>query len=311
MIGPYFELPRRECPGGCMYTKQQAKFHFDNIYWYDPKRDESIILYQIGDLSCERGHIIGNHVQFCYEISYIASGRGYLFTDGCSYPVKQGDIFLSLPEEQHCGIADTIDPFRIFYVAFNFSDLQDGHNFLVNIRKMFDQKNKPVVPDRFDIQNPFISILNELKNLKDYSYEMIKAYLQQIIVLAYRDFFDKWENRYTPRNNMDETKQIVYDIISYIDVNLGKITELTQISNALSYSYSYLSHVFSKEIGLTIKEYYNRKRFEKAVEWLKNSNMTVTLISEKLQYQSIHTFSKAFHKNFGISPTKYQSLHKN
>ena len=140
---------------------------------------------------------------------------------------------------------------------------------------------------------------------------MIKTYLYQIIIAAYRNFFDSWEKEYAPQNNVDKAKQMVYEVINFIDVNLCKMTELTQIATELDYSYSYLSHAFSKKIGFTIKEYYNHKRFEKAIEWLKNSELSITKISENLQYHTIHDFSKAFRKNFGISPSEYQALHKN
>jgi AraC-like DNA-binding protein len=147
--------------------------------------------------------------------------------------------------------------------------------------------------------------------LKNYSALMIEMYLREIIVLAYRNFYDSWTIEYVPCIKGEDPKQTVYEVINYIDINLLQITELTQIADKLHYSYSYLSHIFTKEVGLTIKEYYNRKRFEKAVEWLKNGEMNVTLIAERLQYQSIHTFSKAFRKNFGISPTEYQTLSMN
>lgn len=290
---------------------KQKKFHFDNLYMDNPKSYESIVLYQIGDLSCDGGYVIGDHIQQCYEISYIVSGCGHYYTDGYSYPVKDGDVYLSLPGELHNGIADKIDPFRYFYVGFNFDTAFNEDNSLSHIRKMFELKNKPVESDKFNIRYPFLNIFNELINLKDYSTRMISAYLQEIIILTYRNFFDNWEKEYESQDSLDETKQIVYEIVNYIDVNLFKIKELTQLANEMGYSYSHLSHIFSKEIGLTIKEYYNNKRFEKAVELLKDSNMSVTKISEELQYQSIHTFSKAFRKNFGISPTEYQALYKN
>jgi AraC-like DNA-binding protein len=67
--------------------------------------------------------------------------------------------------------------------------------------------------------------------------------------------------------------------------------------------------VFTQETGISIKEYYQKKRFEEAVEMLKGSNFSITQIAQDLQYKSIHTFSRAFRKNFGISPTAYHELY--
>lgn len=290
---------------------KRKKFHFDNVYYSDPQVYESILLYQIGDLSCDAGYVIGEHIQHCYEISYIVSGKGTYYRDGVAYPVKAGDIFLNLPGERHDGKADSIDPFRYFYVGFNFAEGVDVQNSLFHIQKMFDHIQNRVTADNIGMHEPFVSIFNELINLNSYSTLMIKTYLNQIIVLAYRNFFESWKPDYSPQKKTDENKKMVYEIIHYIDYNLLKMTELTQIATELHYSYNYISSIFSKEVGLTIKEYYNRKRFEKAVEWLKTSDLSITQIAEKLHYQTIHTFSKAFSKNFGISPTEYQSLYAN
>lgn len=289
---------------------KRKKFHFDNIFVEDPQLFENIVLYQIGDLSCEGGYTIGEHNQFCYEISYVVSGEGVFFTDGKPYQVRKGDIYLSLPGEIHNGIADKINPFRYFYVGFNFEDCKHEQSAFNHIKKMFDQVNAPALSDKFNIRDPFVNIFREIINAKNFTSLMISTYLHQIVVLAYRNYFDNWEKEYKPQNNSEKSKQVVYDIINYIDVNLCKVEDLSEIAEELGYSYSYISRVFSHETGLNIQEYYNKRRFEKAVELLKRSDMSITQIAEDLQYKSIHSFSKAFRKNFGISPSEYQNLFK-
>lgn len=287
----------------------QMVFHFDHVFFHNPQQFESISLYQIGDLSCKGGYVVHEHKQICYEISYIVSGKGWYKVGDVSYPVKEGDIVLNVPGEIHACRADDDDPFRYFYVGFNFVNSGDDEpHSMAHIRKMFDQTTQPVVSNKLGIDAPFVSIFKELVNLKSYSSFMIGTYLQQIIVLAYRSFHDSWEKAYSPLVQDKGLSQPIFDVVNYIDQNMDSITELSRMADELHYSYSYLSHQFPKEVGLTIKEYYNRKRFEKAVELLRSGELNVTQIAARLQYQSIHTFSKAFRKNFGISPTEYQSI---
>lgn len=291
-------------------NNKNKKFHFDNIFLDNPQLYGHVVLYQIGDLNCEGGYTIGEHKQFCYEISYIVSGKGQFFTNGCSYAVKKGDIYLSMPGECHDGVADKIDPFRYFYAGFNFVDSQNEQNPFNHIKRMFDQLKNPVIPDKFNIHDPFVNIFNEIINVNNFTSLMMRTYLHQIVVIAYRNFFDSWEKNYAPRNDTEKTKRIVYEIINYIDVNLLNIKDLSEIAEELGYNYSYISRIFTIETGLSIQEYHNKKRFEKAVELLKESELSITQIAENLQYQSIHSFSRAFRKNFGISPTEYQLLFK-
>lgn len=286
----------------------EKKFHFENDYWENPHVHESIALYQVGDLCSERDFIIKEHEQICYEISYIVSGKGLFYCDGNTYPVKEGDIIINLPKQIHGGKADSSDPFRYFYVGFNFNYVDDNLNPFTYIKKMFDKIKYPVVEDKMEIQIPFQSIFNELVHGKDYLNLIIKTCLHQIIVYAYRDFFDYWENKYIPEKDVADKRNIVYRIINYIDTHSYNISDLTQIASQLGYSYSYLSHLFSSETGLTMLDYFNKKKFEKSVEWIKNDDFSITEIAERLGYQSIHSFSKAFKKIFGVSPTQYQEL---
>lgn len=288
----------------------QKKFHFNNEFFLEPQLYEYISLYQLGDLSCNGGYEIESHRQYCYEISYIVSGKGQYYTNGKAYSLKEGDIYLNLPGEIHTGIADTVDPYRFFYVGFNFCGGETDQNPFLHIQKMLDQVKNPVVCDKLDIRTHFINIMHEMINIKDYSSLMLNAYLHQIIILAYRNFFDVWEREYLPEKTVDHAKQVIYQIINYIDNNLYEIDKLELITERLGYSYSYLSHIFTRETGLTIQKYFNKKRFEKAIEWLRDDNLSITEIADRLQYQTIHSFSKAFKKYLSISPTQYQRLYK-
>ncbi|GIN56238.1 AraC family transcriptional regulator [Lederbergia ruris] len=288
--------------------KNDTNFHFDHDYFINPQPFESIILYQIGDLSCKGGYVVREHKQFCYEISYIVSGTGLFTVNKKSYPVREGDIILNVPKQLHSGKADEINPFRFFYMGFGFSKGMDEKDPLFLIKKMFDKEQQSIVRDHLGIDLPFIHIFKELISLDQYSTHMMGMYLRQIIVMVYRNFQKNFSIDYDPHSNTNKTEQIVYRMINYIDSYLLQIGDLTEISRQLHYNYSYLSRIFAKKMGMTIQEYYNRKRFDKAVEWLQSGEWNVTQVAEKLQYQSIHSFSKAFRKNFGVSPTEYQAL---
>lgn len=291
-------------------NNENKKFHFNIDYWDKPQIYDSITLFQIGDISCNGNNTIGSHIQRCYEITYIVSGKGWISSNEKIYTVKHGDIFINLPHQMHNWQADPDNPFRFLYMGFTFNRYPYEENPFSHIQKMLHRAEVLLIQDRFDIHIPFLQVQQEMFEVTEYSELMVRAYLQQIIIKTYRNFCPNWEKKYYPSQKLEGNQKIIHDIITYIDGNISNITELKQISKELSYSYSYLSHVFSEETGLTLQEYYTQKRIEKAVALLQDVNLSITRIAEQLQYQSIHSFSKAFKKVMGLSPAQYQLLHK-
>lgn len=286
----------------------RKRFHFNNDFFSEPRQYEYVSLYQIGDLSCDSGFTMMRHTQVCYEISYIISGKGWYSTDGKKYNLEAGDIYVGLPGQVHEGKADTLDPFRYFYMGFMFNNSDSDGNSFTHIERMLKNLSCPVIKDKFDIQTHFLNALKEMKNVTQYSHMMVQMYIAQIIIIMYRNFFSEWDFSYRIVKEKESTKDVVYNAINYIDRNLMNIKELGQIARELRYSYSYLSHIFSEETGLTLRDYYAQKRLVKTIELLKSGEYNITQIAEMLNYQSIYSFSKAFKKSVGISPTEYIKL---
>ena len=131
---------------------------------------------------------------------------------------------------------------------------------------------------------------------------MLALNLEQMLLLICRGFALSSE-KFSSGDEMGEGN-IVERIIGLLEANCGTLKNLSELSNMLGYSYPYLSHVFTRRMGKSIKEYYQQLLFERAVEMLK-SDMSITQISDQLGYQAIHSFSRAFSNHYGVSPSRY------
>ncbi len=289
-------------------SDSSKRLHFDNFYINRPQRYGEIILYQIGDLFCEGGCTIDEHVQACYEISYIVSGKGTFFTNGKAYPVKAGEIYFCLPGEVHSGIADKAEPYRFFYLGFDFEN--NDNRLYTDVKQALDGIKQPVVQNMTMIEPFFLNAFEEILQERKHGNTMLKTYLQQIFVMIYRSIMGSQNYLYHPEKNIDYSNQIIYKIINYLECNLHSIENLTVIAEELGYSYSYLSHLFTKRMGMSIQQYYNKKRFEQTAHLLKDGRLTITQISQKFQYQNVNSFCKAFRKYYGVSPTAYRTMHQ-
>lgn len=281
------------------------RLQFDCLHSPELERYGALSLYQLGDISCDSGFVLSPHAQRCYEISYVVSGKGWFASDGIRFDLQPGDIYLGKPGEIHQGGADAADPFRYFYFGFLFEEAADGPNPFQHIKNKMDRSRMPRCKDRLDIRTPFVNAFKELGSYGRYSHTMIQVSLEQILVLTYRNFFSDWEAHY-PADTLDNgSKRAVYAAIHYIDDRLLRIKDLGEVSDAVGYSLSYLSHLFVKEIGVSLRSYYTKKRWQKATELLGEGKHNITELAGIMQYESIHTFSRAFRKAIGLSPTAY------
>ena len=298
-----------------MAAHDRKRFHFDNLYFLNPKQYELFTLYQIGDLSCDSGYSLGEHIQVCYEITYIMSGKGWFSINGVRSEVVAGDVYINAPGELHAGGADDKEPFRYFYMGFLFNLQQDNEyresyeSPFIHIQKMLDKKETSCTKDRLDMKHPFLNALKEFRNMTQYSQVMTQTYLNQLIVLMYRNFFSDWDSTYHYDQGNGGTKEIVYNAISYIDNYMLKMKDLAEVSRALGYSYSYLSHLFTEETGISLRNFYSQKRLQKIIELMNSKAHSITEIASTMQYQSIHSFSRAFKKSVGLCPTEYIRLY--
>ena len=92
----------------------------------------------------------------------------------------------------------------------------------------------------------------------------------------------------------------------YISKNLPCKITIRGISHYCGCSDSYLQHVFKQSIGVTITQYINSLRIEKAKYLLARTDLPVTEIALKVGFKDSNYFSTSFFVACGIYPTSYR-----
>ncbi len=284
---------------------QSAKFHYDNVYWQQAYSLGPISLYQIGDLYCNGGYEISEHRQRCYEISYIVSGKGVFITDGRETEVSENQLYLNRPGQVHRIVSGHIEPLRYLYMGFDFSEAQEGDEGYAEIRRLFDSLTHFVATDTNNLYRIFCDAIGEVLSKRTMLTGMLKAYVSQIIIGAYRDFLYDKKTKYHPVAQVDSEQQIVYAVLNYIESNSCTVNQLSELSACLGYSYSYLSQLFSKRMGCSIKSYFRKKLFEQAIDMLREEK-TISEIASELGYSTVYSFSRAFANCYGEPPGSYR-----
>ena len=92
----------------------------------------------------------------------------------------------------------------------------------------------------------------------------------------------------------------------YIKRNRNQNITSNDICTFFSCSRSYMSTVFNKHFGKSIREYLTELRLADAKSLLKYSDLNVTEIAFSVGFCDANYFSNLFKKSFGISPTAYR-----
>jgi len=97
-------------------------------------------------------------------------------------------------------------------------------------------------------------------------------------------------------------------VISVVHYSEGPLVQnlSTYLSTRLDYDYTYLSNVFSEELGITIEKFYISHKIERAKELLLYDELTLTEIAFKLHYKAVAHLSSQFKKVTGITPSRFK-----
>ena len=106
-----------------------------------------------------------------------------------------------------------------------------------------------------------------------------------------------WTNNY----------EYISEAIKYVNDNYMHPIKLSDVAKSISISPNYLSEIFSQHIGYGIKEYLTRLRCMYAQSMLEDSahHSSITNIAESVGFESFSSFSRAFRKLYGMSPSEY------
>lgn len=99
--------------------------------------------------------------------------------------------------------------------------------------------------------------------------------------------------------------------ILYIRQHLGEELTVDAIAAESGLSTSHFSHIFKKELGMSVIDYVLEQRIELAKQYLAEGKFRNYELSEKVGFQHYSYFSNIFKKMTGMSPNEYKRSVKN
>lgn len=105
----------------------------------------------------------------------------------------------------------------------------------------------------------------------------------------------------------EKYREEVRKLIVYMKSHYADNLSLNGAAAIAGMSPSYLSSIFKRETGRSFVEFLTAIRMEKAAELLCRTDLPSYLIAEKVGYDNINYFGRAFKKEKGVSPSQYRT----
>jgi len=106
---------------------------------------------------------------------------------------------------------------------------------------------------------------------------------------------------------VEKIKNLVVELV-YEQNNQAKVNLSELIAQKLQLDYSYISHIFTEEAGLSIEQYYIIQKIEKVKELITYHEYSLSEIANQLNYSSVSHLSKQFKKVTGLTASHYRQL---
>lgn len=249
------------------------------------------------------------HTHEFIEIVYVLSGSMTHVIDGQKYKVKHGDIlfmnygcthaFFSDEEYSYVNILfspelmseEIVTPANAFSVLSltAFNDMRSESNY---------GKISFLGTERREIEDIVFAMLKEYSERKISWETVLGNYLNTLIVKMLR----KTEMGVEP----SEIRDIWQKLSEYIDNNLDSKLTLNDLAQKCFYNPSYFSRIFKEKFKISFVEYITQKRLARAIELLKNTDVSVSEIGQRVGFSDNKSFYHAFSRCYHCTPSQYR-----
>ena len=229
------------------------------------------------------------HLQNAVELVYVTAGEATVILSGSRISLQRGDLLTVFPNQVH-GFENSTATAYVMIIPV--------HPYLAGCRSAVEQQipEHPVLHRALWAEQLFMEALAQWQTANSvlqqgYALTAMGKILSQLPLL--------------PRTA--ENSEALERTLQFINNHYLEPLTRQQISQAVGYNESYLSHIFSDTLGTTLTDYIAGLRISQAAELLREKRYTVTQIAGLTGFSSLRTFNRVFRQFMSLSPTQYRN----
>jgi two-component system response regulator YesN len=144
------------------------------------------------------------------------------------------------------------------------------------------------------------------------SHDKIRSFLHlsRLIEWLEEAIFEYWNCASMEANMSTSNHPFIRKAKEYMKLNYQKSIGTTDIADHVRLSRSYLSDLYSREVGESLIETLTRIRIDEACKRLRSADLKIYEIAEEVGFTDSKTFARTFRRIVGCSPKEYEGSNK-
>lgn len=249
------------------------------------------------------------HYHDCHQIIYIKSGLIEITIDGEKYTATDSSLIIISHFEEHSikQLSEGYDRYTLQIDPNSSEIFREEGKFIKHVMVRRPNSFNNIIDMKqyeSDLDYLFGQICKECHNQYPLCQEIANLLFKQIILLVLRkDAFLRW---FVQKDDLTIVEKICEDF----EKNYNRSYSLKSLAEQFYISESHLSHIFKKNMGISIMNYLLSCRLTATKNLLSKSNLPISEIAEKCGFSDLSDFSRTFKKKVGLTPREFRNTFK-
>ncbi|WP_294168207.1 helix-turn-helix domain-containing protein [uncultured Clostridium sp.] len=250
------------------------------------------------------------HIHENAEVYYFIEGLCKMDIGKETIVGETGNIIIIFPNIVHSFYLDSNSTCKFIHIHFDLYKLAsllinkeelniDLSSILCSINDYYKFKgNCNTIPLLY-------SIINDINDSNSFSETLCNLRLLELFILFIKE--ENISTLFSPSKSSRVPRYVLL-ALDYIKQNYSEKILISDIADSLNISSRYLSKLFYESTSLTIGQFLNIYRINKAIDLMNTTNNSLTDISLSVGLGDIQHFSKLFKNIIGVNPRKYKKM---
>lgn len=239
------------------------------------------------------GYFFPEQILPFYVLLYIDEGEIEIECDEHAYCLKANDCLLLYPDQKLSMHTKSDQNCSYLMISFLMETTLDTSlkNIIIHLRNR-------------EVYSLLSKYMKAVQNDHEIEHELAIVYLKEVVLMLFRERIETQANEYNPMQAHYENA-LFNEILIYIQTHIDQNISVEALCERFQISRSKIQNIFKEKFDIGPKQYISNVKLDRAKEMIQEHKYTISEISDRLGFTSVHYFSRKFKSHFSIAPTDY------